>query len=386
MRATRSRRSGSGCHVRSYLSVASVALLMLPGISCSRRPRDPVAVAQMYWQVGQSMSQAGLKKCYSLLSVDSRKVTSLDEYSQHYGATAKSRAVQWALDSISLMPEDKTLPTYRRVRGVAHSGTDTLSALDVFYYTLVNENGVWSVVWEMALIDQAKDLYRKGMLDEALAMCDRALALNPYSAAAYNRKAWCYDRQTPSTDVARQARNAAIEVSAKKAIALEPEVSAYYNTLALAYVAQDLPELEIECYKKAIRLPTCPPRAKVPYYANISGAYGGMSKWNEAITFADSALAIDSVDAFAWMKRAMAEYNLERTDSAKASIDRALAVDWASQLDRGLQFSLQISAALIDERVSDNQGALEHVLKALEMDPGNEGAQTIYSRVKRKTK
>lgn len=386
MRETRSGPSGQGGHTRRRLSIVLVALLVVSGISCSKRPRDPVAVAQMYWQVGQSMSHAGLKKCYSLLSVDSRKVTSLDEYSQHYGATAKGRAVQWALDSISLMPEDKTPPTYRRVRGVTHSGTDTLSALDVFYYTLVNENGVWSVVWEIALIDQAKDLYRKGLLDEALAMCDQALALNPYSAAAYNRKAWCYDRQTPSTDVARQARNAAIEVSAKKAIALEPEVSAHYNTLALAYGAQDLSELKIECYQKAIRLPTCPPRAKVPYYANISGAYGGMSKWNKAITFADSALAIDSADAFAWMQRAIAEYNLERRDSAKASIDRALAVDWASHLDRGLQFSLQYYAALIDERAHDNEGALEHVLKALEMEPGDEGAQTIYSRVKRRTK
>lgn len=357
-------------------------MLALSCLWCSRRPRDPEAVARTYWQVGISMSHTGLKKRHALLSADSRKVTSLDEYFQHYGATAKGRGVRWVLDSISLLPEDKTLPTYRRVRLVTHA-KDTLQTPDVFYYTLVNENGLWSVVWEMALLDQAGDLYQKGMLDEAIALCDKALALNPYSGAAYDRKAWCYDRQNPSDYEARQPRKTAIELNAKKAVALEPEDPNRYNTLANAYL---LPELQIECYQKAIRLPTCTPDGKVLYYSNIAATYVGMSKYSRAIAFADSALAIDSSNAFALMKKAAAEFFLERIDSAKVSIDRALAVDWPRQLDRGLQFSLQYLAARVYEKENDYDRALEHVLKALEMEPGNAGAQQLYSRIKRKMK
>jgi len=310
----------------------------------------------------------------------------LDEYLQHYGATAKGPGGRSTLDSISLLPEDKTLPTYRRVRLVTHCDKDTVRTVGVGYYTLTNENGLWSVVWETALLDRAKDLLHKGMLDEAIALCDKALVLNPYSAAAYNWKAWCYDRQNPSGYEASQSRNAAIETNAKKAIALEPEDPSHYNTLSLAYLAQDLPELMIECYQKAIRLPTCTPAGKVTYYSNISAACVGMSKYGRAITFADSALATDSSSAFALMQKAVAEFSLERIDSAKTSIDRALATDWTRQLDNSLQFRLLFWAGLVEENVGDYDRALEHVLKALEIEPSSEAAQEMYGRVKREMK
>jgi tetratricopeptide (TPR) repeat protein len=254
----------------------------------------------------------------------------------------------------------------------------------VFYYTLVNENGLWSVVWEGVLLDQAGDLFQKGMLEEAIALCDKALALNPYSAAAYDRKAWCYGRQNPSGYEARQSRTAAIELSAKKAVALEPEDPDHYITLSLAYDASDLPELQIECYQKAIRLPTCTPAGKVACYTNISGTYTTMSKYARAIAYADSALEIDSTSTAAWLKKAWAEINLGHADSAKASIDRALATDWKRQLDKGMQFSLLFLAASIEERTRDYASAREHVLQALEMEPGDEDAQALYTRIKGK--
>jgi len=372
--------------MKARRNVLIVASLVLAALCCSQRPRDPVAVAKTYYLVGQMLTRSGLKQRYALLSSESRKTTSLDEYFQHYGATDTGRGANWTVDSISLMPEDKTLPTYRRVRVHTHYDKDTLHRFGVFYYTLANENGMWSVVWEIALLDRAGDMFQKGMLDEAIALCDKALALNPYSAGAYEQRAWCYVRQVPAGYQARQARDAAVELNAKKAVALEPEDPNHYNTLAQVYYVLDLPELQIEALQKAVHLPTCTPNGRVAYYSNISGAYSGMSRPEKAIAFADSALSIDSTNVFAWMKRAIAEYDLERTDSAKVSIDRALAADWANQLDKGLQFTLQFFAALIDERARDYEGALQHVLRALEMEPGNKGAQTIYSRVKRKTK
>jgi tetratricopeptide (TPR) repeat protein len=371
--------------VRTKRRVLVAASLVLAAFSCSQRPRDPVAVARTYYLVGQTLSNSGLKQRYSLLSTDSRKVTSLDEYYQHYGATDKGRVADSKTDSITPMPEDMNLPTYRRVRWAGHT-TDSLQTPYVHYYTLVNENGQWSVVWEAALLDQAEDLYRKGMLDEAIALCDKALALNPYSAAAYDKRAWCYERQKPKDYDGRRSRQIAIELNAKKAIALEPEEPDHYNTLALAYSAQNLPELKIDCYQKAIHLPACEPAGKVAYYSNIASEYRLMSKYARAKVYADSALAVDSTSAFAWMQRALAEHLLGRQDSAEVSIDRAFGVDWEGQLDKGLQFTLLFVAALLEETRQDHEKSLAHVLKALEIEPGNTDAQALYRRIKTKVK
>jgi tetratricopeptide (TPR) repeat protein len=363
-----------------------VGTLVISGVCCTQRPHDPVAVARRYFEVGQTCTKAGLKKRYALLSADSRKVASLGEYFQYYSDTARGTGTRWTIDSIDILPDDKNLPTYRRVRLVEHRAKDSLRTPGVLYYTFANENGLWSVVWEMALLDQARDLLMKGMLDEAIGLCDKALALNPYSAVAYDWKAWCYDRKGAPDHEARQARKVAIETNAKKAVALEPEDPGHYNTLSLAYRAQDLPELQIECYRKAIGLPTCKKARKVVYYANISGTYAGMSKWRKATAFADSALAIDSADAFALMKKAEAELALEHADSAKSCLDRALAANWETQLDKGLQFHLFYLVALSDEKSHEYDQARENVLKALEMDPSDARAQALYSRVKRKSK
>jgi tetratricopeptide (TPR) repeat protein len=178
----------------------------------------------------------------------------------------------------------------------------------------------------------------------------------------------------------------AIEINAKKAIGLEPENPDFYNTLALAYDADDLPELKVECYQKALNLPTCTPRSRVAYYGNIAVQYSYMSKYKKALVYADSALMIDSTCAFALLQKAKSEFLLDRKDSAVADINRALDVNWEEQLDKGLQFTLLYVAALIEEATQNYDESFAHVLKALEIQPSSEGAQELYARVKRRVK
>jgi tetratricopeptide (TPR) repeat protein len=224
------------------------------------------------------------------------------------------------------------------------------------------------------------------MLDEAIAVSDKALALNPYSAAAYDRKAWCYARQTPAGYDERQSCNSAIELNAKKAVALEPEDPAHYNTLSLAYDAQDLPELVLECYQKAIRLPTCTPSERALYYVNSAGAYFKMSKDEKALESTDSALAIDSASTMALTMRARILLYRDRADSAKVAIDRALATHWERRLDKGTQFDLLLLAAMIEAVLRDYDRALAHVVRALEMQPSDKPAQELYAHIKRNIK
>ena len=145
----------------------------------------------------------------------------------------------------------------------------------------------------------------------------------------------------------------------------------FNNTLSLAYEAQGLPELKIECYQKALHLPYCTRNGKVTYYSNIATTYLGEGKDLKAIPFADSALAIDSADAFALKLRGRAELGLGRDSSAKRYFDRAFATDWQERLDKGLQVFLLYDAARCEYRLEEYDAALDHVLKALEIRPSS---------------
>ena len=70
--------------------------------------------------------------------------------------------------------------------------------------------------------------YQNGLYSEAISICDKILEINPFYSEAYSYKAWCYSRDNSLTLF---ERNLNILQNAKKALALEPDISDNYNTL-----------------------------------------------------------------------------------------------------------------------------------------------------------
>ncbi|MCX6844427.1 MAG: tetratricopeptide repeat protein [candidate division WOR-3 bacterium] len=372
-------------HFAYRLSFVAATLLALPG--CRQPAKTPEGVVRRYVSLAQCGTVRGYSDRYGILSIDSKKVASRDEYLEYYKPEPKADSSFTVIDSISTVPGDQTHPSYRRVRLVVHQRTDTLRTPQVWYYTTVNENGTWRITWVKSILSRADEFYDKGMYEEAIAQCDKALELDPYSALAYSKRAWCCDHKV---DLARgdekQGLVGLIESNARKALALEPENPDLYNTLALVFTQQDLPELRIECYRKAITLPYCPGWKKLTFYGNLVSCYLALERWTQAKACADSALAIDSTDAFALFVRGNVEFNQHRYKQARSFYDRAFQTDWSNRLDKENQFLLLVCAAYCEYMLRDYDVALTHILRALEINPGDGRAQEVYRLVKLKAK
>jgi len=354
---------------------------------CKRPAKTPEDVVRRYVWLAQGRSVRGYAARYGLLSTDSKKIASRDEYLEFYKPKPQADSSFAVIESMSTVPGDQAHPSYRRVRLVVHQRTDTLRSPQVWYFTTVNENGTWRVTWMQSILSRADEFYDKGMYEEAIAQYDKALELDPYSAQAYSERAWCYDRKANlARDDEKQNLVGLIESNARKALALEPENPDLYNTLALVFTQQQLPELRIECYRKAIALPYCPGWKKRSLYANLVSCYLAMERWTQAKACADSALAIDSTDAFALFVRGNVEFLQHRYKQAGSFYDRVFETDWENQLDKQNQVQLLSSAALSEFMLQDNDAALTHVLKALEISPGDKSAQELYRFVKLKSK
>jgi tetratricopeptide (TPR) repeat protein len=372
-------------HFAYRLSFVAATLLAIP--SCRQPAKTPEGVVRRYVSLAQGGTVRGLSARYGLLSTDSKKIASRDEYLEYYKPEPKADSSFTVIDSICTVPGDQTHPSYRRVRLVVHQRTDTLRTPQVWYYTTTNENGTWRITWVKSILSRAEEFFDKGMYEEAIAQCDKALELDPYSALAYSNRAWCNDRKV---DLARgdEKRDLVglIESDARKALALEPEDPDLYNTLALVFTQQNLPELRIENYRKAIALPYCPDWKKLAFYGNLVSCYLAMDRWTQAKACADSALALDSSDAFALFVRGNVELRPGHDKQAKSYYDRALQVDWSSRLDRENQFKLLWCAASCEYTLRDYDAALAHVLRALEISPGNKSAQELYRLIKLRSK
>jgi tetratricopeptide (TPR) repeat protein len=357
--------------------------MFLASTGCESTPNDPVGTTTKYIRLGERTTTAGVQKRYNLLSEASRQTASLNEYVECFKPKPKGNDTCYVTDSISVLTSDTTLVTYRRVRAVLHDRNDSLGTPVVEYYTLANDRGKWRIVWEGKLLCQVQDLFSKGMHEEAIALCDKALELNPYSAQAYSQKAWCYDRKNSSTWDEVVSRSTRIEANARKALALEPERPDFYNTLSLAYT---VPELKIECYQKALALRYCTKKRRTVYYGNIANSYLNDKKPAKSIPYSDSALLIDSTKTYTLVMRGEAENMLGRYAQAKMFYDRALNTNWQDWkeggLDQGVQQWLFYGAAFCEFGLKDYDAALEHVLKALEIDPAFEMAQELYKSIK----
>ena len=367
-------------HRLSFVVVTLAAFTL-----CERPAKTPEGVVRRYVSLAQGGTVRGYSDRYGLLSIDSKKIASRDEYLEYYRPEPKADSSFTVIDSISTVPGDQTHPSYRRVRLVVHQRTDTLRTPQVWYYTTVNENGAWRITWVKSILSRAGEFFDKGMYEEAIAQCDKALELDPYSAPAYSKRAWCCDRKANlARDDEKQNLVGLVESNARKALALEPENPDLYNTLALVFTQQDLPELRIECYRKAIALPYCSGWEKLVFYGNLASCYMALERGSQAEACADSALAIDSTDAFALFVRGNVEVRQGHDSQARSYYDRALQVDWSSRLDKENQFKLLWCAASCEYMLRDYDAALAHVLKALEINPGNKSAQNLYRLAKAK--
>lgn len=264
----------------------------------------------------------------------------------------------------------------------------------------------------------------KGKLDEAIAVLDQAISLNPQLAAAYAHRCACYSD--------REEYAKAIE-DADRAIALDPKIAWVYRARALSWYRLDKLDAALADMDEALRLEPQNAsfkhsrayllfrlgridEASAQYEAAAArdpdlrgGWLGGaillkQGKWRDAIEHYSAMLEADPTDARAYYDRGEAWYCLGEHEHALRDIDEALRlgpVNAASQHSRAQvlfelgridEASAQYESALARDpdlgggwlggalalKQGNYQEAIEHFKGELEADPTN--ARAHYDR------
>jgi hypothetical protein len=235
--------------------------LLLIVLLCGCTDRSPIGVARRFVALRDGLRKRPYAQSYSLLTRESKNSMSRDRYCRFADIVAAARAelqrrgkkpprrLPIRVLSARLLLSDAAHPEYRRVRIETSNQFDTSEAPLVKYYTLQKEKGRWLIVWPEAHTDSASRLFNAADYLGAQVESNRALNVDPYSATAYDRIAWCFARTSMPLLDAYASYTDSVEKYARRALELEPDVPERYNTLALAQV---LPELQIECYRKGL--------------------------------------------------------------------------------------------------------------------------------------
>ncbi|NLS91140.1 MAG: tetratricopeptide repeat protein [Planctomycetaceae bacterium] len=274
------------------------------------------------------------------------------------------------------------------------------------------------------LIRKGARLREQGKLDEAIAVLDQAISLNPQLAEAYAHRCACYSD--------REEYAKAIE-DADRAIALDPKIAWVYRARALAWYCLDELDSALADMDEALRLEPQNAafqhsraqvllglgridEASAQYEAAAArapdlrgGWLGGaillkQGKWRDAVEHYSAMLEADPTDARAYYDRGEAWYCLGEYEHALRDIDEALRlgpVNAASQHSRAQvlfelgridEASAQYESALARDpdlgggwlggalalKQGNYQEAIEHFKGELEADPTN--ARAHYDR------
>ena len=202
--------------------------------------------------------------------------------------------------------------------------------------------------------DEGNNLISLGRLEEAVSSFDKAIALKPDFAGAWN------DR---GISLAELGRDEEAVTSYDRAIALKPDFAEAWNNRGVSLAELGRDEEAVSSYDRAIALK--PDFADAWNNRGIPLAYLG--RHQDAVSSFDRAIALKPDFADAWNNRGFSLGNINRRDEALVSYEKAIAINPEHILAwEGKAYNLK-ELKRYDEAVA----AYERILR---IDPRNESA------------
>ena len=155
---------------------------------------------------------------------------------------------------------------------------------------------------------------KAGRYQEAFADYDRAIALDPKFALAYNSRGFVYYNLK---------ENEKALADYDRAIALDPKLAPAYNNRGLAYYNLKENQKALTDYDSAIALD---PKL-APAYNNRGLVYRDLKQYDKSLADYNEALTFDPKFALAYNNRGLAYYNLKENQKPLADYDSAIALD-----------------------------------------------------------
>lgn len=338
-------------------------------VGCSTEFNDPEKVVRAYYNYIHADNNFG--KAYKYLSSASQKHASADEFAKVF-ATVKNRK----MEQLSVLPDDKEKATYRRVKVIFETTDEKgMSYKGIKYYTLINEDGKWKIVWLGNILKLVEEQYDKGLYDEAIKRAEEILTIDPYNAGAYDQIAW---------SAWQLGNEKAFIANAKKAIALEPDVPNLYDTMSTYYGTKELWSLSVENLQKAISLGYGSNTDQSLHYSNMAVHLGRQKDYEKALTATSKAIELDSSSAHAYYikGRLLSESSksIEGVDAFLKAID--INEKNKEKLSQNLLFGLYFYLSKAEFTLNDYTNANRHISMALDIKPDDREAQKLYYQLK----
>src|SRR6218665_197293 len=205
-------------------------LIAITIVSCNRPDfSDPEDVIKHYRELSVKNRHGGLYEDY--LSSKSKELATKDEFIKDCQTASNIQNIE---QKIIAYPTDINRPTYRRFNVLSTTLFEKDTVKANYYYTLINENGNWKIIWTNTLRSFADKKFSQGNYAEARATLEKIIEIDPFNGEAYGQLAWTYQRDRSLPD---KERENGIMKNAKYALTLEENNPWHYNTMATYFDA-----------------------------------------------------------------------------------------------------------------------------------------------------
>lgn len=359
--------------IRITLTASILGITTL--LSCNRTDfKKPEEVIKSYRTLTNEDKN---EKVYDeFLSSKSKEFVTKDEFLKDRFKSDSISSSRMVLESkISSFPLDVNNPSYRRFKVDEKSVFKKDTIYSRFYYSLINENGEWKIIWINTLLSFASKKYADGNYSEARKTLDKIIEIDPFSGTAYDFLAWCFLRDNSLTK--NEWENGIVK-NAKYAVTLEEDVFSHYNTLASYYSSIGNIDLEIQNFERGLLYCQNNDERSL-FYSNLVGSHISKGNYDKAEDFVKKSIEINDKDAFAWFKYGTLMQAQNKNDKALEYFEKALK---QNKMENSLQGSLYYSYSLSCLKNGKCDIAKEYINKALDIEPNNSSYQSLFNQIK----
>lgn len=277
---------------------------------------------------------------------------------------------------ITPFPVDVNNPSFRRFKIDEKSLTKIDTIYSRQYYTLINENGIWKVVWTGSLLAFSREKFNRGNYSEARKTLEKIIEIDPFNGNAYLNLAWCYMRDRSLT---RREWEKGVVNNAKYAIALEEDNPNHYNTLGSYYSSIENYNLSVQSYERGISY-CLNEKDRTTFYSNLAEVNRYFREFKKAEEYIKKSLDFDNKYSFTWYKYGEIMQTQGNYKDAVLYYDQALNL---SKMEDYLQSDLYYSYAYCCNRLKMCEKAKAYITKALDINPDNNDYQSLFNRIKK---
>jgi tetratricopeptide (TPR) repeat protein len=290
-------------------------ILSLITFSCNTKVdyTNPSDVVLKYRELRNSNK---IKESFELIADTCKSILTLQEYLDSYKIedTIKGK-LQFEIKVIQL-PINIKYPTFR-IFEVTQQTINSItkdSSLDIYYYTTVNENNKWKILWTNHIEKAAGKLEKEQKFEEANEILLNTFKYNPMNGYVYYYLGRNYYRLNELEES---------NLYAKKAIEFSPKNSYNYSLQAAIFISKDMNELAIENYQIALNLCTdADERSSV--YGSMGNIYLELNQLSKSKDYLLQAVSLNSNYSYNYWMLANLFVKSVNKDSALFYFDKAV--------------------------------------------------------------